>query len=138
MWGIVPIGNKLENNLGGKGWLETKSKFTLSFVSFSFSFDDVEIYGNSLYAGPYCGKINPPPSISSDNSLIISFQSDSSTVYEGFEVEYSCGDFSDFSSSCYGTKTNTQICCSSINQCGEHEGSVMTLLKFHSVPDEIQ
>ena len=83
---------------------------------FSLSFDDVEIYGNSLYAGPYCGKINPPPSISSDNSLIISFQSDSSTVYEGFEIEYSCGNFSDFSSSCYGTKTNTQICCSSINQ----------------------
>ena len=105
---------------------------------FSLSFDDVEIYGNSLYAGPYCGKINPPPSISSDNSLIISFQSDSSTVYEGFEIEYSCGDFSDFSSACYGTKTNTQICCSSINQCGEHEGSVMTVVKFHSVANEIQ
>ena len=88
--------------------METRLKFTFSFAFFSFSFDDAEIFGNSLYAGPYCGNEHPPIFYSNGNSVNISFTSDEfedhNLVSSGFQIDFQCQNIS------IKGKVNRQTC----------------------------
>ena len=60
--------------------------------TYFFSYDSLTIYdgasGTSSMMGKYCDDSIPPSHVSSSNEVLIHFQSDYTTTYTGFKMEY--------------------------------------------------